>query len=134
MTAMPIAEDLESIVGLLVVDDHGEPRAIRTAFFSEVAHHPTSLWVSVEKGSRIFERIIESRQFTMAVLHCGQQEGWRFYSHDGFHFVEDALSSTACRVLQEIDLGTHTVFVAEMIEGHVRKGHPKRNLLASDLR
>src|SRR5262245_45776679 len=130
---MPIAEALESIVGLVVVDDHGEPCATRTAFFSEVAHHPTSLWVSVEKGSRIFDRIIESGEFTLAVLHCDQHQDWRFYRHNGFHFVEDALSSTACRVLQEIDLGTHSVFVSEMLEGQVRSGNPKRNLLVSDL-
>ncbi|MCX6592071.1 MAG: flavin reductase family protein [Acidobacteria bacterium] len=122
---------IESIVGLAIVDDGGQPRYLRTSTFSETAHHPTSLWLSVARTEAIHPILQRDRRFSLAILHTGQTGEPQFYRQHDRHYVHGALSSTACQVIQQIELDTHTVFIGEMIEGHVTPSK-QRNLLNTD--
>ncbi|MCX6597276.1 MAG: flavin reductase family protein, partial [Acidobacteria bacterium] len=75
--------------------------------------------------------LVRDRLFSLAILHSGQTGEPQFYRQHNRHYVHGALSSTACQVIQEIELDTHTIFIGEMIEGHVTPSK-QRNLLNTD--
>ena len=57
---------VDAQVGLLFATADGRSNAMTLAFFSEVAHHPTSLWVSVAIDSLTYELIETSGRFSLA--------------------------------------------------------------------
>ncbi len=121
--------------------------------FSEAAHHPATLWISVAKTAYSNGLIRETGQFSLAILNatqkeialsCGTLSGREndkcaslnlYRSRDGFLFLRQALASTACRVRQSIDIDDHTLFVADILSAELdsRSAH-LRHLLLSDLR
>ena len=139
-------------VGIVLVRAIPRPNAMTVSFFSEVAHHPTSLWISIAKTAHTHALIEASRAFSLAVLHqqqknlalaCGTVSGrdkdkcaaLKLYdTPTGFLFLEEALSSTACRVRDTVSFDSHTIFIADILEGQVesRRSH-LRHLLVSDL-
>ena len=143
---------VESPVGLVVVKTAAHRNAMTISFFSEVAHHPTSMWVSIARSSWTHALLEEAGQFSFILLHQGQAEIARFcgtvsgrerdkcagldlYESDGgFLFLRDALTSTACRVTRAVPVGDHTLFIANMLAGDVETRHLlARQLLQSDL-
>jgi flavin reductase (DIM6/NTAB) family NADH-FMN oxidoreductase RutF len=123
------------------------------SFFSEVAHHPTSLWVSVAPSCYTHELLEAARRFTFVTLHrgqarlaaeCGTISGREldkcasldlYEGGDGYLYLRGALASTACRVTRSVPLGDHTLFIAEMLSGDIHRGGAAlRNLLLSDVR
>ena len=143
---------VESPVGLVLVEAGNRANAMTVSFFSELAHHPTSLWVSIAKTTYTHALIEETRSFSLVVLNsrqrgiaiaCGSVSGRDrdkcaaldlYRSPSGFLFLHRALASTACRVRDLLCVGGHTVFLADILEGEVdsRRGH-LRHLLLSDL-
>lgn len=120
--------------------------------FSEVAHHPTALWVSIHKDTYSHSLLQENPEFSLGVLNqtqgdlalrCGTVSGRTrnkcaeldlYLNQSGFLFLRGALASTSCRVRQSLDLDDHTMFVADIIEVDLesRVSH-LRHLLLSDL-
>lgn len=144
---------VESPVGLVVVESERHANAMTVSFFSEAAHHPTSLWVSIAKSSYTHELVSKAGRFSLIVLHekqkeiarmcgnasgrdqdkCSQLETYR--NAEGFLFLKDALASVACRVRSAHDLGDHTLFIADILSGEFEKRRSiLRHLLVSDLR
>ncbi|MGH7718100.1 MAG: flavin reductase family protein [Gemmatimonadaceae bacterium] len=139
-------------VALLLVEANGRRNAATVSCYSELAHHPTSLWVSLAAGSYTHALVDEAGRFTLAVLsdrqgdlahRCGSVSGRErdkcaaldlHASPAGFLYLDGALASSACRVRGRIPLGDHTVFLADIIEGELesRASH-LRHLLLSDL-
>ena len=144
---------MESAVGLLLVEAGPRSNAMTISCFSEVAHHPTTLWVSVAKMSYSHELIKETGRFSLAVLSlnqkiaaisCGTVSGRQqdkcasldlYSSPAGFLFLRGALASTGCRVRQTIDIDDQTLFIADIVETDLdtRSAH-LRHLLLSDFR
>ena len=143
---------IPSIVGLVVVKGTNRSNAMTVSFFSEVAHHPTSLWVSIAKSTYTHKLLEEFAQFSLIVLNqaqrqialrCGSISG---RDHDkcatmdlypgpeGYLFLNGALASTACSVRQSVPIGDHTLFIADILQVDIesRKSH-LRQLLLSDL-
>lgn len=122
------------------------------SLFSEVAHHPTALWVSINRDSYTHSLLQEKPEFSLGVLNetqgdlalrCGMVSGREqnkcaeldlYLNKSGFLFLRGALASTSCRVRQSLDLDDHTMFVADIIEADLesRTSH-LRHLLLSDL-
>jgi flavin reductase (DIM6/NTAB) family NADH-FMN oxidoreductase RutF len=143
---------IESAVALVLVEAGDRSNAMTVSFFSEVAHHPTALWVSISPATHTHELIEETGKFTLAVLNqtqksialrCGTISGRDqdkcteldlYKSPGGFLFLRGALASTGCAVRESVPLGDHTLFVADILESHLdsRKAH-LRHLLLSDL-
>jgi flavin reductase (DIM6/NTAB) family NADH-FMN oxidoreductase RutF len=144
---------IESAVGLLIVKADDRANAMTISCFSEVAHHPTTLWISVAKSAYSNELIRQTNRFSLAVLNlrqkaiaisCGTVSGRQhdkcaalnlYPAREGFLFLHGALASTACGVRRSFDIDDHTVFIADIIETHLdsRVAH-LRHLLISDLR
>ncbi len=143
---------VESAVGLVLVEAGSRSNAMTVSFFSEVAHHPTALWVSISPSTHTHSLIEETGRFTLGVLNqtqksialrCGTVSGKEedkcatldlYKSPGGFLFLRGARASTACVVRESVPLGDHTLFVADILESHLdsRKAH-LRHLLLADL-
>ena len=154
MTSPYITDSVvESAVGLIFVTAGDRMNAMTVSFFSEVAHHPTTLWVAVHPNALTHTMIEESGRFSLAVLNqrqahlamaCGSISGRDadkcsklelFRSPGGFLFLHGALASTGCKTRHQEKVGDHTIFVADIVEAGLdsRKSH-LRQLLLSDLR
>jgi flavin reductase (DIM6/NTAB) family NADH-FMN oxidoreductase RutF len=143
---------IDSIVGLVLVKAGDRSNVMTVSFFSEVAHHPTSLWVSIAKSTYTHTLIEETRKFSLAVLNqtqgklalaCGTSSGRDrdkcagldlYPGPEGHLFLNGALASTACSVRQAVAIGDHTLFIADILHADMesRKSH-LRQLLLSDL-
>lgn len=142
---------VEAMVGLVVVRSPSAANVMTVSFMSEVAHHPTTLWVSVDRTAYTHHLLRDVGLFTLALLHDGQSEvAWACGTVSGrdrdkcaplgleprgdFLFLSAALTNTACRTRTTLDLGSHTLFIADIVSGELNsKLQHRRNLLLSDL-
>lgn len=142
---------IDSAVALLIVDTGAAVNAMTVSFFSEGAHHPATVWVSISPTTYTHALVTEAGRFSLAVLHrdqrqiamtCGTVSGRErdkcsaldiYRSPAGSPFLAGALASTACRVRQTIPLGEHTLFVGDILEADVESRVHRRHLLVSDL-
>ena len=144
---------IEGAVGLVVVEAGAQRNAMTVSFFSEVAHHPTALWVGISPNTLTHTLIQETGRFSLAVLTqkqaqiaitCGTISGREadkcakldlHPSPSGFLFLANALASTGCVVRHSERTGDHTIFVADIIEAELDTATlDQRQLLLSDLR
>lgn len=144
---------VESPVGLVVVRADGRTNAITVSFFSEVAHHPTAMWISIARSSYTHELLTGAGAFSFITLHKGQAEiavacgtasgreknkCEKLALYDNGHgglFLKDAMASVACQVTRTVPLGDHTLFLANILAGDMRIGRVTLpNLLISDLK
>ena len=144
---------IESAVGLVIVEADPHPNAMTISCFSEAAHHPTTLWISVAKTALTNTLINETGRFSLVILtanqkeialRCGTISGRDhnkcatldlYQTIGGFLFLRCALASTACRVRQSIDFEDHTLFVADILHTDLDSSSAHlRHLLLSDLR
>ncbi len=111
----------------------------------QITSEPPTIAVSINKNNFTYEFIKESRVFTVSVL--SQNTPISFIGHFGFKCGRDIdkfkdvshkLSESQCpvvtehtlayleaKVIQEVDVGTHTIFVGEVIGAEVLKeGEP----------
>lgn len=144
---------LESAVGLLLVEAGSRRNAMTVSCFSEAAHHPATLWISVAKTAYSNGLIHETGRFSLAVLnrnqkqialHCGTVSGREhdkcasldlYHNQDRFLFLRGALASTACSVRQSIEIDDHTLFIADILRSDLDSSSAHlRHLLISDLK
>jgi flavin reductase (DIM6/NTAB) family NADH-FMN oxidoreductase RutF len=139
----------------LVTSAHGGRRNVMTVtFFAESSHVPPLARIAVAPGCLTHELIRSSGWFGLSVLARGQEElalragsmtGWdgakfeRLHlahreSEDGVPLLPDCLTTSACRVVETVELGDHTLFVGEIVESYRQSAHSYRDaLLISDL-
>jgi flavin reductase (DIM6/NTAB) family NADH-FMN oxidoreductase RutF len=139
-------------VGLVLTEWQGKRNAMTVSFFGEAAHHPTTLWVSIEQSSYTHELVQASGRFTLVVLDdtqspiartCGSVSGRTADKCRGlklYHGAEDALymegafASVACRLRSARPLGEHTLFIADILAGEFEsRRRIRRHLLTTDL-
>ena len=141
----------ESPVGLVLTLSGGRRNAMTVSFFSEVSHHPTTLWVSIATSSLTHAMVLESRRFSLIVLHerqaalahlCGTVSGRSedkcarlpLRAHGEHLFLDGALASIACTVRSTTELGDHTLFIADIVSGETETLNAmRRHLLTRDL-
>ncbi|MBK9169034.1 MAG: flavin reductase [Bryobacterales bacterium] len=138
-------------VALILTEHERRRNAMTVSFFSEGAHHPASLWVSVSRSSYTHELIVQRGQFTLALLHpkqrdlaigCGTVSGrdsdkcrrLGLEPEDGFLSLPSAIVNLRCRVRLAHGLEADTLFVADILAGTIESRHTwRRPLLLSDL-
>jgi flavin reductase (DIM6/NTAB) family NADH-FMN oxidoreductase RutF len=128
--------------GLFVITSkHGDidnGQISNTAF--QVASDPTRLAISIQKNNYTKEIIQKSGIFNVSVLtddvdfetirHFGMQSGRdvnkfenftaKKRSHNGvFYLNENANAFFSCKVVEQKDLGSHTLFIGEVTEAKV---------------
>jgi flavin reductase (DIM6/NTAB) family NADH-FMN oxidoreductase RutF len=143
---------MDTAVAILLVQTESRRNAMTISCFSEVAHYPAAIWVSVEKDSYTHELLQETNRFSLAVLNqrqvdiaraCGTASGRTVdkcaglnlrRSPAGFLFLQDALASTGAEVSRAEDMGSHTLFVGNIVEAEFcSRASTFRHLLLSDL-
>jgi flavin reductase (DIM6/NTAB) family NADH-FMN oxidoreductase RutF len=143
---------IDGVVALLTVESGGVRNAMTVSCFSELAHHPTALWVSVAQASHTHALLTMGGTFSLSLLaadqasiarSCGEVSGRQ---HDkcgglalhapqpGIWFLRGALTCTACRVYDTIPAGDHTIFLGEILFGEFDSRRKfRRHLLIADL-
>ena len=144
---------IESAVGLLLIEAGSHRNAMTISCFSEAAHHPATLWISVAKSTHSHALLSETGRFSLAVLNrnqrdialqCGTVSGREhdkcasldlYHNQEGFLFLRRALASTACSVRHSVEVGDHTLFVADILSSDLDSSSAHlRHLLISDLK
>jgi len=111
----------------------------------QITSEPPTIAVSINKNNLSHEFIKESKVFTVSVLsqdtplpfigHFGFKSGRDMDKLEGINYrtgetqapvvTDNTLAYLEARVIQEIDAGTHTIFVGELAEAEVLKeGEP----------
>ena len=111
----------------------------------QITSEPPTIAVSINKNNLSHEFIKESKVFTVSVLsqdtplsfigHFGFKSGRDIDKLEGINYktgetqapvvTDNTLAYLEARVIQEIDAGTHTIFVGELAEAEVLKeGEP----------
>src|SRR5688572_28190061 len=112
---------VEAPVGLVVAREGSRANAMTVSFFSEVAHYPTSMWLSIARDTYTHSLLEKNPEFSFITLSqrqagiavaCGTVSGWRadkckaldLYENRGFLFLRGAISSAACRLVRSVRL------------------------------
>lgn len=142
----------DAMVGVVTTRAGDQRNAMTVSFASEVAHHPTALWVSIHRSTLTHELIQQSGRFTLALLHAGQRTlAWQLGSTSGrdadkcagllleaqqesWLFLGPAATNTACEVERTIPVDDHTLILGRILFGSLdSRGRERRALLLSDL-
>lgn len=143
---------MDAAVAILLVETDTRRNAMTISSFSEVAHYPAAIWISVDKESYTHELLQETNRFSLAVLNqrqlnlarsCGEVSGRTvdkcanldlYRSPKGFLFLQGALASTGAEVSRVEEIGSQTLFVGNIVEAEFcSKASTLRHLLLSDL-
>jgi len=111
----------------------------------QVTSEPPIIAVSINKNNLTHEFIKESRVFTASILsqdtplsfigHFGWKSGRDIDKLEGINYkvgdtqapvvLEHAVAYLEARVIEELDVGTHTIFIGELVGADVlREGEP----------
>jgi len=111
----------------------------------QITSEPPTIAVSINKNNLTHDFIKESKVFTAAVLsqdtplsfigHFGFKSGRDIDKLEGISYkigksqalvvIDNAVAYLEAKVTQEIDVGTHTIFIGELVEAEVLKeGEP----------
>lgn len=111
----------------------------------QITAEPPTIAVSINKNNLTHEFIRESKVFTVSALsqdtslsfigHFGFKSGRDIDKLEGINYktgktrapvvTDNALAYLEVRVIQEVDVGTHTIFIGELVEAEVLKeGEP----------
>jgi flavin reductase (DIM6/NTAB) family NADH-FMN oxidoreductase RutF len=123
------------VAGVTVVSStfNGELHGMTVSSFTSISATPPMILVSLERGSRTHAVVSQSGFFGVTLLASGQDalsdrfagrtglESDRFSGLETFSLVSDsplipgALAYFDCRVVEAVDAGTSTVFLAEVM-------------------
>ena len=110
----------------------------------QITSEPPTIAVSINKNNLTHEFIKESKVFTASVLcqdtplsfigHFGFKSGRNINKLDGINYkigetkapvvIDNAVSYLEAKVIQEIDVGTHTIFIGEIVNADVISEKP----------
>jgi len=105
----------------------------------QVTSEPPTVAVSINRNNLTWEFIKESRVFAVSVLcqdtplsfigHFGFKSGRDVDKLEGINYrmsqteapvvIDNAVSYLEARVIKEMDIGTHTIFIGEIIDGDI---------------
>jgi len=105
----------------------------------QVTSEPPTIAVSINKNNLTHEFITESKAFTASILsretplsfigHFGFKSGRDIDKLEGINYkigetqapvvIDHAIAYLEAKVIQQIDVGTHTIFIGELVEADV---------------
>jgi flavin reductase (DIM6/NTAB) family NADH-FMN oxidoreductase RutF len=121
-----------SITLITTLDDDGQPHGLAATAFSSVSMDPASALICVNRSASASPIIKRSGLFCVNMLQSQHEpickifsqpdlrerrfvEGdWRTGVH-GIRYLADAQAAIFCEVVQEIEHGTHTVIIGNVI-------------------
>ncbi|WP_397453113.1 flavin reductase family protein [Pseudomonas sp. NA-150] len=122
-----------SITLVTTVDDQGYPHGLAATAFSSVSMDPASALICVNRNASASPIIKRSGLFCVNMLQSQHEPICRIFSQSdlrdkrfiegewktgvrGICYLADAQASIICEVVQEIEHGTHTVFIGNVID------------------
>ena len=120
-------------ITIVTASHAGEQHGMTVSSFTSIALEPPLIMISVQTGSRTQELISQSNAFAVTILAGDQQEiSDRFAGRipdtedrladieletlvTGAPFIKGGLAYLDCRVSQAIEVGTNTLFLAEVV-------------------
>lgn len=133
--------ELAGTVTVVTATSHTDEAAMTATSVCSVSAEPPQLLACIHRGGRTHALIAASRKFAINVLSPQHADLARHYSAAGRTggmlvrgrwlrnserppLLADALVAFSCEVVQEIDAGTHTVFVGRVVYLTCRGTHP----------
>ena len=130
---------------LLSVRSYGQDNACIINTAVQVASDPLTISISVNKGNNTHDMIMESGRFNISSLtvdtpfslfqRFGMQSGRDVNKFIGFEDVERAQNGIyyltcyasaylSCKLIRTVDLGSHTLFIAQLEDARVLSDRP----------
>ncbi len=125
------------------------PNLITCSWFGTVCSEPPMVSVSIRESRFSYPLVKESGEFTVnipriadldAVIHCGTKSGRDTDKFDDLKItpvachplksapmIEEFLLVLGCQVKQDIKLGSHSIFIAEIVSIHCEEDLVKPN-------
>lgn len=130
--------------GVTVVTTQGrdnQPRGMTATAFSSVSLDPPQILVCLNQATDTGAALLESRRFAVNILNSGQEnvsnqfagsttQEQRFASiawqegENGAPILSEALAALECRVVQQVQAGSHWVIIGEVDSVVCREGDP----------
>ncbi|AMK78258.1 MULTISPECIES: flavin reductase family protein [Methylomonas] len=130
--------------GVTVVTTLGrdnQPRGMTATAFSSVSLDPPQILVCLNQATDTGAALLESRRFAVNILNSGQEDvsnqfagsttqEQRFASiawqagDNGAPILSEALAALECRVVQQVQAGSHWVIIGEVDSVVCREGDP----------
>ncbi|MDX8126317.1 flavin reductase family protein [Methylomonas sp. EFPC1] len=130
--------------GVTVVTTQGrdnQPRGMTATAFSSVSVEPPQILVCLNQATDTGAALLESRRFAVNILNSAQEDvsnqfagsttqEQRFASiawqagENGAPILSEALAALECRVVQQVQAGSHWVIIGEVDSVVCREGEP----------
>ncbi|MBD9361191.1 flavin reductase family protein [Methylomonas fluvii] len=130
--------------GVTVVTTQGrdnQPRGMTATAFSSVSVEPPQILVCLNQATDTGAALLESRRFAVNILNNAQEDvsnqfagsttqEQRFASiawqvgENGAPILSEALAALECRVVQQVQAGSHWVIIGEVDNVVCREGDP----------
>ena len=128
-----------AVTVVTLVREDGTPAGITVTAFSSLSLEPPLVLVCIDKRARLHDAFQRGAAFAVNIL-AEDQEGVsrRFASSEpdqfrevgyapspaGAPFIQDAICSAECKVVDLLPGGDHTIVVAEVENTRIREGKP----------
>jgi flavin reductase (DIM6/NTAB) family NADH-FMN oxidoreductase RutF len=121
------------------VDDQGRDHGLTVSAFASLSLVPPLVLVCIDRAASLHPALAVARHFAVNILAADQEAlARRFSAVDGDRFdgigynrgrtgvavLDEVLAYVECRMLQALEGGDHTIFVAEVEAGHVNAKAP----------
>lgn len=121
------------------VDDHGRDHGLTVSAFASLSLAPPLVLVCIDRAASLHPALLAARYFAVNILAADQEPlARRFSVVDGDRFdgigyqrgttgvavLDDVLAHVECRMVQTLNGGDHTIFIAEVETGHVNSKSP----------
>ena len=124
--------------GVTVITTHsasGEPVGMTASAFISVSLNPPLVLESVAKTAQMHAHLSEQPRYAVSILSAGQAPvsnhfaGWGAEGYQpplselgGLPTIEGSLARLACPIVQRVDAGDHTLFIARVDEAELEQG------------
>jgi flavin reductase (DIM6/NTAB) family NADH-FMN oxidoreductase RutF len=122
-----------SITLITTVDDNGQPHGLAATAFSSVSMDPASALICVNRTASASPIIKRTGMFCVNMLQSQHESICRIFSQPdlreqrfvagdwrtgihGIRYLADAQAAIFCEVVQEIEHGSHTVIIGNVID------------------
>lgn len=119
---------LAATVALISCGDKGDWAGMAATAVTSVSTEPPTLLVAVNRNASIHSRLLAEKRFCVNLLSghhqgligcfSGEKKGsdrfeeGAWTEEHGMPVLTDALASLSCRLIQTLDVSTHTLFIA----------------------
>ncbi|RPK03087.1 flavin reductase family protein [Priestia endophytica] len=124
-------------ITVITTEINGDVSGMTANAFMSVSLEPKLIVVSIDKKSRLLEKIHKSKKYGISILSEAQQEYSMIFAGQikekrevefdrigGIPVLKEALLTLSCNVVAEHEAGDHILFIGEVTDLNINKGEP----------